>query len=240
MYELRRGAQNQRPDSARQEGEMPQVAQAFVVPEEEEAADAAEEETPKKKPATASKEDEDEGDEPKKTAKKPGKAPKDSDQVDDDENDEDEGPKKKNGKEKKKSKTGLILGIVGGVLLLCCCGCGGVSWAFQATLKGLVGMGDAIAKDFGKDMKAIDKGKDDRFVIDKKDGEKDGVKIDDSKPAFTISAVAMSKEFVDDNKKALQKYKNKIVEITGEIIVITPDRKVISLLGVPLAPRISP
>ena len=63
---------------------------------------------------------------------------------------------------KKKSKTGLIIGIVAAVLLLCCCpaSCTGIYFAFSSAINTALGIGDAAKKavdDAAK--KAIDESK---------------------------------------------------------------------------------
>jgi hypothetical protein len=187
----------------------PKCSKAFVVPDDEE------EPTPDEEPAAAETDDEEaEDEEPKKPV---------ADEEDEEAAEEPKKKAKKKGKDepKKKSSMGLVLGLVGGaVLLLCCCPTMiGGGWLFTSGFPKVTNVKDKadFAKEFDKGFdKVLDKGPD---------------KTSPDKPAFTVTAAAISKEFDDDVGSALKKYKGKFIEVTGPIIVVTVDKRVVTLQG---------
>lgn len=173
--------------------------------QEEEKEEEEEEEAPKKK-GKGKSDDEDEDDPKKKgkAASKKGKGKSDDD-------DDDDAPKKGGGS--------LLYIIIGGVLLLCCCGCGGVGAAFYGSILGALGIGAAVTKDLGKDLNKT-KGPDGGG----------GVKPV-STPEFKVSSEELAKEFLKDEKAGEAKYKDKVIEVTGEVTAVGPTLDQIMLKG---------
>lgn len=222
----------------------PKCTKVFVVePEEEEveepepeteeqdtaaddAADDEEEETPKsRKPAKAASKDDEEEEEEEDEKPKPRKPAKASEEGEEDEQDEEdaegESPKKKSkgedGDQKPKKKTGMIIGIILAVLLLCCCvPGGGATWFFWEVIARTLKFADDVQKDLKK--------------LEEKGAKAPDQKNEDTKPAFTVTALAMTKEFIDDEKLATAKYVGRMVEVTGEVWVVN-DKRSFTLKG---------
>jgi phage FluMu protein Com len=187
------------------EDEAPKTKKSAKVRDEEE----DEDEKPKSKRPAKARDDEDEEDEDEKPKSKRSAKARDDDDEDDD------APKKK-GKDrsdddKPKKKTGMIVGIVLGVLLLCCClPTGGAGWFFWSAISKFLGFVDAVQTNIKK--------------MEDKRKTKDGAKAIDTKPAFTRTALAMTQEFLDNEKNATAKYQDRLVEVTGEIWDVTPNK----------------
>lgn len=226
------------PIAAGKKVKCPKCEKAFVVEDEEEPEEEeAEEEAEKDEDEEESSEDEGDGDEdadgggddeeadededekPKKKGKEDTKAKKKKGKADDDDDDDDDDDEKP---KKKKGGSGLLLGIIGGVLLLCCVGCGGVGFAFQVAIKEAIGFGEKVSKAIEKDLKAIEK---DLKAIDKKvaDGKVDTKPLA-LKPDFTMTAVDFAQAFRENEETANKKYTGKVIEITG--VLLTGDASV--------------
>jgi uncharacterized protein (DUF1330 family) len=82
------------------------------------------------------------------------------------------------------SKMGIVVvgGLVG-ALLVCCCGCSGVGWVFQDSVKRLFRPDD----------------------------------ISQVEPRFRLTAEEFSKEFETNPNSAAQKYRGRVIELSGEV-----------------------
>ncbi len=219
----------------------PKCTKLFVVePEEEEEPEAKdidtstdeesgndEDEAPApKKPAKAAAKDDDEDEEAEDDDEEKPKSRKPARASDDEEGDDDDDSPKKKGKredddqgddEKPKKKTGMIIAIILVVLLLCCCvPGGGATWFFWEVISRTMGFVDAVQKDLKK--------------LDEKGAKAPNRKDEDTKPAFTLAALAMTQEFLDNEKAAAAKYVGRMVEVTGEVWIVN-DKKSFTIKG---------
>ena len=204
------------PIAAGKKIKCPKCTKVFVVEDEEE----KEEELPEEEDTGADEK------EPAPKSKKPMKASKDDEDEESDEDEEEEQPKKK-GKPKtgdgepKKKGSSLMLIVIGGVLLVCCIGCGSVGWLAQATIKGLLGFADAVNKDLAKLNK--DKDKTEKKVP--------------LTPEFKLTSEELAKEFTKDEAASEAKYKDKVLEVTGEVTDVGPTLDQIMLKGAKKNPK---
>jgi len=196
---------SQNPIAAGKKIKCPKCAKPFVVEPEEEDEKEPEEEEAGADSADGVEEETEEEEKPR--AKKPARASDD----DDEEDDEDDGPKKKgkdDNKSKKKSSATMIIVIVV-VLFFCCCGCSGGGWF----LRGMLGLGELFSKKLIEDLDKKEK-------IADKARDKDGPKVVGPVPVFVDTAVKLTKDVLDDQKIATEKYQNQLVEVSGQILMI--------------------
>jgi DNA-directed RNA polymerase subunit RPC12/RpoP len=115
---------------------------------------------------------------------------------------DDNGAPKKKGKSEEPRSNAMLFGLIGGALLLCCC-CTtipGAGWYFR----------DKLGLDDPKKADMVNKG-------------------DHSKTAFKVTSEELAKEFIADAKGAEAKYKDKFLEVTGELHNVIPES--VSLKG---------
>ncbi len=211
--------------------------------------DDEEDDRPAKKPAAKAARDDDDEDEDrptKKPAAKKSRADDDEDEDDrpakgaakrrrpaDDDDEDDDRPAKK---EKKKGGAGKVLAIIGVIVLLLCGGCGGLGYYFVYKAKELGNDFVGAITDAQEKMKTAPEfqhpsarqggpvlpGGDTK----KPDGGR-GAAPDGGQPAkadVNVSAEALAKDLLTDNRTMSTKYGNGLllVEVEGTVAEVTP------------------